>query len=143
MGPDFPDIIPITLYNFTTFHQSHLSSFPPSESFFFCSGFAQQLLIHPWRPAGIFAPLPPCREASCLSLEKVILEHQPASLGPLPSRALCHWAPLSSALKRPESALLKSREASLLCALLTVLSISSPSTSWSHYALLVCFTHKE
>lgn len=53
---------------------------------------------------------------------------------PLPSRALSHWAPLGCALKRPKSALLEARAVSLLCALLSVLSISSLSTSWSHYS---------
>lgn len=82
LGPGFPNLTPITLYNFSLFIPSHLSLFPSSESSFSLTEFAQQLLIHPWRPAGTFARLPPCQDALHLSFEKVILEYQPASLGP-------------------------------------------------------------
>ena len=50
---------------------------------------------------------------------------------PLPSRTLSHGILTSRSLKRPNSALLKSRVVRLLCTLLTALRILNSTISWS------------
>lgn len=59
-----------------------------STSAFLLSEFSQDLLAHPYRSPAIFAPFPDCWDGPVLSLEEVILEYQPSSLGPLLSPGL-------------------------------------------------------
>lgn len=48
----------------------------------FHSDFAQQFVMHPWRPPGFLAQFCPCQEALLPSLEGMIPEIQPAFLSP-------------------------------------------------------------
>lgn len=70
-----------TLAFLTLFLASHTISLCSSQTYcvstfwkfsFFPPEFAQQLLIHPWGPPGIFALFLPCQDALFLNLEEVL-----------------------------------------------------------------------
>lgn len=105
MGLGNPNLVSSLPYPFPVFLSGHLSSFPLPKTFSSCSEFAQQLLIHPWMPPGIFAPVPPASNASLLSLEEGILDIQPHSWAPLSSAPLSSGTLSSTSLKSPKSAL--------------------------------------
>lgn len=96
LGLGFPNLFPNFLYNSSVSFPGHLSSFLLPERFFFCSVFAQQLLIHPgWSPS-IFAWFPPCWMSSSWAWKRWSLKFSQHSCDPLPSRTLSHGTVLNS-----------------------------------------------